>query len=365
MIDFTHRRKGLPRLGARLQAGDEVRILAFGGGVTYEGYYVAALARTLGTAYQTAIIETATRALPYCTSERAAFRAKTIAEMKPDLAIVEFASEDMECDPERVLRAAEGMVRQIRSTNPDREIAFVYFGSFSHVGDKDAEAVMAAWERVADHYGIPSFDGLALANWFVEKDVATWFDRWPGRKTWDDRKPVGLTYDGIHHTAGGGSLFGAHVAQGVLAICNPETLLTQSEMPAPLVEHDWSDATFLAASKLAGNGWVGGPLADVLFTSAVAKWFDELSAAEREGALLRISFEGRYAALWTLGTGGAIAVTLDGSRRDLRIDTDNQHHGHELLNEETNRPHVLEIQARALPAVIAGLDLLGRVVPEG
>jgi hypothetical protein len=88
VIDFTHRRKGLPRLGARLRDGDEVRILAFGGGITYEGYYVAALARMLGTAYQTAIIETATRALPYCTSERAVFRARHVAEMKPDLAIV-------------------------------------------------------------------------------------------------------------------------------------------------------------------------------------------------------------------------------------------------------------------------------------
>ncbi|MGH7683704.1 MAG: hypothetical protein ACREMT_05115 [Vulcanimicrobiaceae bacterium] len=364
MIDFTHRRKGLPRLGARLRDGDEVRILGFGGGITYEGYYLAAMARMLRTAYQSAIIETATRPLPFCTSERAVFRAREVAQMKPDLTIVEFVSEDMECDPERVLRAAEGMVRQIRFTNPDREIAFMYFGSYSHLGVKYADDVLAAWERVADHYGIPSFDGLALGNWFVEKSVGTWFDRWPGRKSWDDRNPVGLTYDGIHHTAGGGSLFGSQLAQGVIAICNPETLRTQGEMPAPLVRGDWGDAIFVPASRLSGNGWVGGPLADVLYTSAVAKWLDELSAAEREGARVRIPFEGRYAALWTFGTGGSIAATLDGHRRDLPSATDNMHHGHELLNEETSRQHVLEIEAVALPAVIAGLDLLGQVLPE-
>ncbi len=365
MIDFTHRRKGLPRLGARLHAGDEVRIVAFGGRLTYDGYYVAAMARMLRTAYQKAIIETATRALPNSASERAVFRTRSVLEMSPDLAIVEFAFEDMQSDPERVARAAEGIVRQLRSTNPDREIAFVYFGSILDVDGEQSKKIVESWERVAEHYGIPSFDGLALTRWFIEKNVGIWFERWPGRRTWDDRRPIGLTVDGVHHTAGGGSLYGAQIAQSVIAICNPETLLTRSELPAPLVRNNWSDAIFVPASQLAGNGWIGGPLADVLQTSAVAKWFDELSAAEREGARVEVSFRGRYAVLWTFGAGGSLAVTLDGQRRDLVLGTENLHHGHELLNEETNRPHSLQIEARTLPAVIAGLDLLGQVLPEG
>ena len=364
MIDFAKRRKGLPRLGNRLRDGEEVRILAFGGGLTYDAYYLASMARMLATAYAKAIVETATRALPEFGSERAVFRARAALEMNPDIALVEFFADDAGSESSRTARAVEGIVRQLRSTDPDRELAFVYFAGAAARGDERLAKTLQDWERVADHYGIPSFDCMTLANWFVEKGVALWFERWPGRKSWDDRRPVALTYDGAQHTAGGGTLFGTHIAQAIITMCNPATLRTQSDLTAPLQRDHWGDAISVGAARLGGNGWVAGPIADILHTSPVAKCFSELSAAEREGARLRVDFNGRYAALWTLGTGGAISVAIDGEWRELPMPSDERHHVHELLDEDENRTHVLEIEARALPAVIAGLDVLGQVLPQ-
>lgn len=364
MIDFAKARKGLPRLGARLRAGEEVRILAFGGGLTYDGYYLASAARMLRTSFPQAVIETATRALPGFTSDRAVFRAQSALDLNPDLSFVEFASEDVGAKPERIAFAAEGIVRRLRWNDPERDIAFLYFGAMRHAADGSASRAVAQWERVADYYGIPSFDCNVLAEWFVQKQIAIWLERWPGRRTWIERRPIALTRDGVLHTAGGGSLFGSHIAQAILTMTHPSTLMTQGELMAPLLRANWSDATMLGGLRLSGEGWVGGPLADELHSTGIAVCFDELSAAAHVGARLRVEFVGRFASLWIVGTGGTVAVAIDGSWSELKTTAGGNHYAHELLSESENRRHTIEIEARALPAVIAGLDLLGQVLPE-
>ena len=364
MVDFAKARKGLPRLGARLRAGEEVRIVAFGGGLTYDGYYLASAARMLRTAYPAAVIETATRALPGFPSERSVFRAQSVLDMNPDLAFVEFASEDVYAKPERIAFAAEGIVRRLRWKDPERDLAFVYFGSMQHAADGSASRVVAQWERVADYYGIPSFDCNLLAEWFVQKQIAIWLERWPGRRSWNDRRPIGLTRDGVLHTAGGGSLYGSHIAQAIVTMTHPATLMTQGELVAPLLHANWSDATMLNGTRLIGEGWVGGPLTDELQSSSIAICFDELSAAAYQGARLRVDFIGRFASLWVVGTGGTVGIAIDGRWSDVRTAADGSHCAHELLSESENRRHTIEIEARVLPAVVAGLDLLGQVLPE-
>ncbi|MBV8425334.1 MAG: hypothetical protein JO349_09080, partial [Candidatus Eremiobacteraeota bacterium] len=132
-------------------------------------------------------------------------------------------------------------------------------------------------------------------------------------------------------------------------------------LPKPLHPNHYGDAVAVKASRLSGDGWIAGPLADELAIKPIAVFFDELSVAERAGAGVRVPFNGRYATLWMLGSGGSITVKLDGRSVTFNLPADDAPHAEALLNEDTNRNHVLEIEAATQPAVIAGLDVLGQV----
>lgn len=363
-MTFATRRKGLSRLGARLRTGQEARIVAFGGSLTYDGYYLASLARTLTKAYSSAIIEIATRGLPGWNSVQAVHRTRSVRDLNSDLIVVEFAFEDVRRPSQRIAQAVEGIVRQLRASDPDREMAFVYFGTPAQVEDGSMDRVVANWEDVAEHYGIPSFDGNALASQLVAQGQAIWFERWPGRRTWDERRPIALMQGDGYHTTLGGTIFGSQVAQSMITMFNPSSLLTESELPKEMDAANFGDAILVDGSKLNGDGWVGGAIADILATKPITVYFDQLAAAERAGARVRITFNGRYARLWTIGTGGTIGVVLDGRTMKFSPPADDLPHADELLDERKNRRHVLEIEALTLPAVIAGVDVLGQVLPE-
>ena len=354
-------RRGLPRLGARLRSGDEARIAAFGGSITYEGYYVAGLTRVIAQAYPKAVVRSLTLGLPGFASEVGVFRTRSAAELKADLTLVEFAVHDAGSPPEVTARAVEGIVRQLRAADPDREIAFVYFGHLQTIRDGAMRAVLETWEKIAEYYSIPSFDGIALAEALVKNGQAAWFARWQGTRVWDVPQPFPLTRDGGLHTASGGSVLGAQIAQAMLPMLDTHELKTSSEPPPPLDRLQWSDALAMRGVALRGEGWTGGPISDGMADRGAAIYFDELLAANDAGAKLRIPFTGRYATVWTIGAGGTVAAAIDGKWSILKARDDQLQHPFNLLNAEENRPHVLEIEARNVPAVVAGVDLLGKL----
>jgi hypothetical protein len=360
-MSFSTARKGLSRFGERLRSGNEARIVAFGGGLTYDGYYFASLARTLTRTYSSAIIETATRALPGFGCERAVFRTQSVRDLNADLVIVEFAIEDARYSSEGISQAVEGIVRQLRVNDPDRELAFVYFFTPAQIASGAIDRVLPKWESVAEYYGIPSFNGAALAESLIAQGAVILFERWPGRRTWDERRPIALMREDGNHTTLGGTLFGSHIAQSMITMFHPNSLKTESELPTALNVGECSDALSVDVSALTGDGWMGGPLADALATKPIAAYFDRLCAADRVGAKLRVPFVGRYLALWSVGTGGTISASIDGKSVTLAPGSDEMHHEDVLLSEDQNKRHVLELEVISPPAVIAGLDILGKL----
>lgn len=360
-MNLSKNRKGLSRFGARLRSGKEARIVAFGGTLTYDGYYLASLARTLTRAYTGAFIDLAARGVPGFGCERAVFRTRSVRDLNPDLVIVEFTIEDAKYSSDGVAQAAEGIVRQLRANDPDREIAFVYFSSPAQVASGAKDRVMEKWESVADYYGIPSFDGAAIADTMIAQNQAILFERWPGRRNWDERRPIALMREDGNHTTLGGTIFGSQIAQAMITMFNPETLKTESELPPALDPGHCGDAISVDVSTLGGNGWVGGPLAESLLSRPLAAYFDRLCVAETGGAKMRVPFVGRYASLWRVGTGGTLVVSIDGKSATLASSSDQLHYEDVLLNEGQNKRHMLEIDVLEPPGVIAGLDILGRL----
>jgi hypothetical protein len=360
-MSFSTARKGLSRFGARLRSGSTARIVAFGGGLTYDGYYLASLARTLTRTYDAAIFDTATRGLPGFGCERAVFRTRSVRDLNPDLVLVEFAIEDARHPSEGISQAAEGIVRQLRANDPDREIAFVYFFTPGQIASGAMNRVMPKWESVAEYYGLPSFNGAELADSLIAQGQVILVERWPGRRNWDEKRPIALMREDGNHTTLGGTIFGSNIAQSMITMFNPSTLKTESELPPALNAGQCSDAISVDVSTLGGDGWVGGPLADTLASKPIAAYFDRLCAADRIGAKLSVPFVGRYLALWSVGSGGTISASIDGKSVTLDPGSDELHHEDVLLNEHKNKRHVLELEVLSSPGVIAGLDILGKL----
>ncbi len=92
---------------------------------------------------------------------------RDVLRHKPDLLFVEFAVNDGGGSP-RVEAQMEGIVRKTWAANPRTDICFVYTVSEYLLPDLlagDYESPARSMERVAAHYGIPSFNfGIEVAR---------------------------------------------------------------------------------------------------------------------------------------------------------------------------------------------------------
>ncbi|QGY47230.1 hypothetical protein GM418_27265 [Maribellus comscasis] len=91
-----------------------------------------------------------------------------VLQFKPDLLFVEFAVNDNSQDPDRIIRAMEGIVWQTWDNNPNTDICFVYtiqeIYLETETNGKLQESAQTM-ELVADKYGIPSINfGFEVAK---------------------------------------------------------------------------------------------------------------------------------------------------------------------------------------------------------
>jgi hypothetical protein len=97
-----------------------------------------------------------------------------------DLLMVEFAvndNQDGHFTPTHTIRGMEGIVRQARKRNPAMDIVFLYTANKSHIKNYAAGKVpqeIAAHEKVAAHYRIPSVNLAHLVSTAMTKQVFDW-----------------------------------------------------------------------------------------------------------------------------------------------------------------------------------------------
>ena len=119
-VPFTVR-EGLPATAAKLDAGEPVTIAYFGGSITEQNGWRIQSAELLKKLYPKAAIRSINAAIGGTGSDLGAFRlAHDVLRHKPDLVFIEFAVNDAGAKDDRVRKAVEGIVRQIRKCNrPD------------------------------------------------------------------------------------------------------------------------------------------------------------------------------------------------------------------------------------------------------
>ncbi|MDX9980239.1 MAG: SGNH/GDSL hydrolase family protein [Lentisphaeria bacterium] len=177
-------RAGLPNFTRALAAGEHVRLVCLGGTATASvevpggkdlpGLLSGAFRRS----YPKASLRVVNQGLPETGSWLGVFRTDTevVQHYVPlGLTVVEFAPEDAAEPPARVLAAVEGIVRKIRRAKADSDILFLYTARpewLAEYRQGRVPEVVVLYERVAEHYGIPSVDGGA---WLARQD-----GEWPG-----------------------------------------------------------------------------------------------------------------------------------------------------------------------------------------
>lgn len=316
-------RGGLPNFFRKAQTtGAEVKIGYLGGSITAQnGWRVQTLAH-FKQAYPQASFSEINAAIGGTGSDLGVFRVQQdVLSKGPDLLFVEFAVNDGGADPQRIIRAMEGIVRQTWKANPGTDICFVYTLTESlspAMLEGKLQRSASAMEKVADHYGIPSVAlGMEVAK-LAKAGQLLWRAKLP--KTEAEKAALGGKFvfaaDGVHpHDSTGQVLYTQAIIRSLPALAIANATPTPHVKGPALDLANWERATLapITAAKLSA----GLTPADMKADAFAKGWSNRLPAMvklTKPGQSIEFQFKGTHCAVYDIvgPAGGMVAVTLDG-----------------------------------------------------
>jgi lysophospholipase L1-like esterase len=253
-------------------------------------------------------------------SDLGAFRlAGDVLRHRPHLVFVEFAVNDFKRNPVEVEQSMEGIVRQTRRTVPGADLCFVYtlhLASKPFVERGELSPVIAAMEKVAEHYGIPSLH-FGQAVWALEREDKLVFQ---GKPAETETGKLLFTEDGVHPLKEGHAVYAEVVARRF-----PDLLRsgrTRRKLPRPLHTNNWENAQTLLIEQPALSGeWVRlTPDTDSLVRKHAAR-MPVVWRSGGAGAALTVRFRGTRIGIYDLvgPPTGRILVQVDGQPAEPRL----------------------------------------------
>jgi lysophospholipase L1-like esterase len=321
-VPECHPRDGLPGTAARLaRAGDTLRIAYLGGSITQAagGWREQSVAAIAGR-YPRNPVTHVNAGVGGTGSDLGAFRlAGDVLRGRPDLVFVEFAVNDFKRNPVEVEQSMEGIVRQTRRTVPGADLLFVYTlhrDSKPFVERGEPSPVIAAMERVAGHYGIPSLH-FGPAVWALEREGKLVFQ---GKPAGTEAGQLLFTEDGVHPLKEGHAVYAEVVARRF-----PDLLRggrAPRKLPRPLHANNWENAQTLSIAQPALTGsWERlTPGTDSLVRKHAARMPAVWRSGEA-GAALTVRFRGTRIGIYDLvgPPTGRILVQVDGRPAEPRL----------------------------------------------
>ncbi|WP_339790617.1 GDSL-type esterase/lipase family protein [Paenibacillus sp. FSL R7-0313] len=348
-------RRGLPNVIQKLENGETVTIVYFGGSNTRSAGYRVMTAKWLREQYPHADIRAVNAGIDGTGSDLGCARLETdVLHHQPDLVFVEFVGNDGGV-PESKARI-EGIVRQIRKRNRFTDILFVYtvkerdLTSFQS-GEYQKGALMQ--EEIADYYGIPSIHlGVAVSQLVSD-----------GKLIFTSRADVAIpgavifTHDSIHPTIPEGhQIYTDTITRSFEKMSKLQGHMGKVEhhLPQdPLVpSNPWEYASMLPLDHLTqfSAGWSYMTPDDFPLVREYDWLFPGLWRAVDPGEAITVEFEGTHIGLFDIGgpDSGRLKVSVDGGEPFLvdRFTPYNDHNRNQyvFLPELPNGKHTVRFE---------------------
>lgn len=311
-------RRGVGRLARRLAAGQSVTLACFAGGNHAQGGWFTAFLETFGAAHPSVEVKGVLASIHGGArgSRFSVYRfRREILSHHPDLVFVDFAADDHETDFDTIQESIEGVVRQAWGGEEPPDLVFVYAfrpGYETAYEQGVCPEPVSAYERLAEHYGIPSInlgvDITALAREGKLRLRAT------AEEARQSERPV-FTTDGVYTTAAANAIYAERVGRAMDEFLAAPTTERAGPLPEPLQPANLERARQLEITpEMLGGDWTAEPPGDH------AQHFPRIWVTRSPGATLTFRFRGTDASIMDLlgPDTGRVRVTIDGQDRGVR-----------------------------------------------
>lgn len=303
-------RGGLPNYFAKLAKGGDVRIAYFGGSITMaDGWRVKTFAHFKSAFPAVNFIEINAAISGTGTDYGACRAGEHVLPQKPDLVFVEFRVNGGD------RASAEGIVRQIRRSDPNTDICFVYTINEQMVAalsEGKTPPFGAVLESIANAYGIPSIDmGLEVVKQLQTGQLIFKADTVPAGK-------AVFAKDGTHPGNEGHSIYRDVIVRSFEAMRGagkpgPHVI------PSPLEARPWESTYMMPiTSATISAEWMPVDRAkDSVFTkdsTRTAKMMPYAVKSGTKGASITVKFNGIRAGLIDIASPKetVLAAVIDG-----------------------------------------------------
>lgn len=306
-------RSGLPNFFARVGAGDSVCIGFVGGSITNQSGWRDMTFAWLQEQYPTAVMSQVNAAVPGTGADFAACRMeRDLLSHQPDLIFVEYR---VNGGGGFEARAIEGLVRQIRQSDPETDICLVYtIGHWMLDVLRNGGQTMFGkiMENMANEYGIPSIDlGVEVIKQLKAGDLV-----------FESPDPVEgklhFSRDGVHPIQEGHALYRDIVARSILKMQDHGTPGVYT-IPNPIERYHFSTASLLPITNASYSpGWVAVDAeTDAIYKDdsfRTGMMLDGAVKCTTAGETITVNWEGMLICFTTIpqGDGMAAEVSIDG-----------------------------------------------------
>ena len=317
-------RRGIRRLFGKLAAGEPVTIACFAGGNHAQGGWFKAFVEGLRARHPEADITDILAGIHGGArgSGFSVYRFEhEVLRHRPDLVFIDFGADDAEGRVEGVGAAIEGVVRQAWAADPATDLVFVYafrLGYEEAYTEGLCPAGVAAHERIARHYGIPSINmGYRMAQMVEHGELVP-----KGSAEEADGKPV-FSSDGVYTSPAANDLYARIIADGMAELsaagASDASEARAAAMAKPFHARHLQRARQMAITpEMLTGAWEREE------PGALGQHFEAIWVAREPGAKVTFRFRGTAASILDLmgpDTGQA-KVTVDGEDVGVRSQVD-------------------------------------------
>ncbi|MFQ6096905.1 MAG: right-handed parallel beta-helix repeat-containing protein [Armatimonadota bacterium] len=241
---------------------------------------------------------------------------------KPDLVLVAVESDDHAPSPDAIPRAIEGVVRQAWGADPRVDLVFLYAFRIGYERDYAeglAPYAVSAYERIAEHYGIPSVNmGYRVTKLHERGRLAL--------KASEDEDVEGealFSRDGVRPAPYGDEVYAAVITKALQTLA-AGAAAGPHELPEPYEPDNLECARQapIAREMLSGE-WRELPPDDPL-RKRFARHMDTIWFTNTPGSKLTFKFKGSAASIFDIfgPDTGRVRITVDGEDAGVRQQVD-------------------------------------------